>query len=199
MGVKSVAWSWTSKTENSVETAGRAPIDRPLCGSVRVRKAERQRESADQDETEGPSRIQIEPAPRDELETQVAVDQPRQESAGCDHRDRVDDGDQDGHTQIGIYECARRLVSLVEVGGSADTEIDWYEHQSRAMGDCHREGPEPQLRRSYPRQHPRMTSVDEPKDAEPDHEETGADLDLLLPFDEGDQQRERKDHHEHCQ
>jgi hypothetical protein len=44
-----------------------------------------------------------------------------------------------------------------------------------------------------------MTPVHIPEDAEPDDQETGADLDLLLPFDEGDQQREGKDHHEHCQ
>src|SRR6266540_6968478 len=111
----------------------------------------------------------------------------------------MDDGDQDGHAQIGVYECARRLVALVKVGGPAEPEIDWYEHQSRAMRDRHGEGPEPQLRRSYPRQHPRMASVDEPEDAEPDDKETGADLDLLLPFEDDEQQRERKDHHEHRQ
>ena len=44
-----------------------------------------------------------------------------------------------------------------------------------------------------------MAPVDEPEDAEPDDQETGPDLDLLLPFDEGDQEREGKDHHEHCQ
>src|SRR5262249_48276276 len=32
------------------------------------------------------------------------------------------------------------------------------------MRDRHGEGPEPQLRRSYPRQHPRMASVDEAED-----------------------------------
>jgi hypothetical protein len=40
-----------------------------------------------------------------------------------------------------------------------------------------------------------MASVDEPEYAEPDHQETSADLDLLLPFDEGDQQCEGKDHY----
>ena len=44
-----------------------------------------------------------------------------------------------------------------------------------------------------------MAPIDEPKDAEPDDQETGADLDLLLPFDERDQQCEGKDHHEYCQ
>ena len=44
-----------------------------------------------------------------------------------------------------------------------------------------------------------MAPVDEPEDTEPDDQEAGADLDLSLPFDEGDQQREGKDHQEHCQ
>ena len=82
-------------------------------------KTDREREGAHQDETEGPRCIEIEPAPRHELETQVAVDQPRQGSAGCDHRDSVDDGDQDRHAEIGLYEGACRLVTPVEVGGPA--------------------------------------------------------------------------------
>ena len=44
------------------------------CGSVLVRKYDREGQSAHQNEADGPSRIQIEPAPRYELETQVAVD-----------------------------------------------------------------------------------------------------------------------------
>ena len=39
---------------------------------------------------------------RDTNLRQVAVDQPRGESAGRDHRDRVDNGDQDGHAEIGV-------------------------------------------------------------------------------------------------
>ncbi len=54
-----------------------------------VRK-DRKRESAHQDEADGPSHIQIELAPRHELETQVAVDQPRGGFASHHHRDRVD-------------------------------------------------------------------------------------------------------------
>ena len=46
---------------------------------------------------------------------------------------------------------------------------------------------------------PRMTPVEESEDTEPDHQKAGADLDLPLPFDEGDQQREGKDYHKHCQ
>jgi hypothetical protein len=35
-----------------------------------------------------------------------------------------------------------------------------------------------------------MAPVDKPEDTEPDDEKAGADLDLALPFDQGDQQRE---------
>src|SRR5262249_6123881 len=105
----------------------------------------------------------------------------------------------DSHAQISVYRRACRFVSLVELSRLAQPEIDWYEHQSCSMRDRYREGPESQLRRSYPCQHPRMPSVDEPVDAEPDHQETGADLDLLLRLDDGEQHREGKDDHEHCQ
>ena len=44
-----------------------------------------------------------------------------------------------------------------------------------------------------------MAPVDEPEAAEPDDQEACADLDLSLPLDEGDQQREGKDHHKHRQ
>ncbi len=66
-----------------------------------VRK-DRKRESAHQDEADGPSHIQIELAPRHELETQVAVDQPRGGFASHHHRDRVDNGHRDGHAEIGV-------------------------------------------------------------------------------------------------
>jgi hypothetical protein len=68
----------------------------------------------------------------------------------------VEDGNQDGHAQIGIDEGACRLVTPVEVAGLAETKIDRDEHQTRAMSDRCCKGPEPQLRRSYPRQYPRM-------------------------------------------
>ena len=42
-----------------------------------------------------------------------------------------------------------------------------------------------------------MTPVDKAEDTEPRDEEAGADLYLALPFDQGDQQTERKDYHEH--
>ena len=147
-------------------------------GSVPVRQVDRKRESAHQCEAEGPSRIQIEPASRHECETQVAIDQPRQEAAGCDHRDGVDDGHQNGHAEIGIDEGTCRLMAAVGIGGTAKTKIDRYQHQSGAMRDRHGEGPQPQLCGSYPRQHPRMALVDEPEDAETNDQEAGADQDL---------------------
>ena len=110
-----------------------------------------------------------------------------------------DDGDQDGYAETGIDENVSRLVAPVEVGGPAETKIDRYQHQSRGMRDRHGEGPEPELRRSYPREHPRMAPVDQPESAKPDDQEAGADLDLSLPLDNGSQQREGKDHHEHRQ
>jgi hypothetical protein len=36
-----------------------------------------------------------------------------------------------------------------------------------------------------------MPTVEKPEDTEPDEEETGAGLKLTLPFDKGDEQRER--------
>ena len=44
-----------------------------------------------------------------------------------------------------------------------------------------------------------MTPFDEPEDTEPNDQEARTDLDLSVPLDEGDQQREGKDHHEHRQ
>ena len=111
----------------------------------------------------------------------------------------VEDGNQDGHAQIGIDEGACRLVTPVEVAGLAETKIDRDEHQTRAMSHRYCKGPEPQLRRSYPRHYPRMVPADELEDAEPDDKEAGADLNLLLPLDEGEQERERKYRHEHRQ
>ena len=90
-------------------------------------------------------------------------------------------------------------MAPVEVAGPTEPEINRHKHQSCAMRDRHGEGPEPQLRRSYPGQHPWMAPVDEPEDAEPDDQETGTDLDLPLPIDKGDEQREGKEHHEHRQ
>ena len=77
---------------------------------------------------------------------------------------------------------------------AAETKIDRYEHQSRAMRDRDGKGPEPQLCRSYSREHPRMAPVDEPEYAEPNDQKAGDDLDLPLPLDESKQQRKRKDY-----
>ena len=44
-----------------------------------------------------------------------------------------------------------------------------------------------------------MAPVDEPEDTEGDDKEAGAELDLALPFDQCDEQRERQDHQQHRQ
>jgi hypothetical protein len=44
-----------------------------------------------------------------------------------------------------------------------------------------------------------MAAVDKPEDAEPDDTEAGAELDLPLPFDEGNQQREGQHYQQHCE
>ena len=44
-----------------------------------------------------------------------------------------------------------------------------------------------------------MASVDQPEETESGDEQAGSDLDLSLPFDEGDEQGKWKDHHEHRQ
>ena len=85
----------------------------------------------------------------------------------------------------------------VEIGDPAEAEIYRHEHQACAVGDRHGKGPEPQLRRSYPRQRSGMATVGKSEDAEPDDQETGAELDLPLPIDERYQQREGKDHQEY--
>src|SRR3954453_9671177 len=90
-------------------------------------------------------------------------------------------------------------MGSVGVGGPAEPVLDWYKHQSCAMGDRNGEGPEPELRWPNSHQHPRMAPVDEPEDAESDDQETGANLDRLLPFDEGDQQRKRQGYQGHFQ
>jgi hypothetical protein len=48
---------------------------------VLVCKDDREGESAHQNEADRPSRVQIEPAPGYELEAQVSIDEPRQQSA----------------------------------------------------------------------------------------------------------------------
>ena len=88
---------------------------------------------------------------------------------------------------------------LIGIGGLTKAEINRHEHQASAMRDRHSEGPERQLRRSYPRQRPWMTTVDEPENAETDDQQACADLDLPLPFDECDEQREGQNHQEHRQ
>jgi hypothetical protein len=44
-----------------------------------------------------------------------------------------------------------------------------------------------------------MAPMHEADDAEPDDQKAGADLNVLLPLDQREQQRERKDHGQHRQ
>jgi hypothetical protein len=44
-----------------------------------------------------------------------------------------------------------------------------------------------------------MAAIGKPEDAKSDDKEAGADLDLALPFDEGEQQREGEEHEQHRQ
>src|SRR6185369_17618489 len=126
---------------------------------------------ADQDEADGPDRIQIEPALRYEFEAEIAVGEPRATSAGGDHRGGVDGGNQHGHAEIGIDERAGGLMASVEVGLPTEPEIDRHQHQRRAMGERDGERPKPQLRRRYPRQRPWMAPVGKSKQTEGDDEE----------------------------
>ena len=108
-----------------------------------VREADHQGNNPYQNEADGPGCVQVEPASRHEFETEVAVNQPRRASAGRDHRGGMHNGHQHGHAEIGIDEPGCRLVACVEVRGLAQPEIDRHEHQSSAMSDRYREGPEP--------------------------------------------------------
>src|SRR5215813_2836740 len=101
--------------------------------SVPARQTDGKRESAHEYEAHSPSRIQIEPAARQELETQIAIDQPCQEAASCKHRERMHGGDQDCHSEIGVDKSACRFVTSVQIGGAAKTQIDRYQHQPGAM------------------------------------------------------------------
>jgi hypothetical protein len=102
----------------------------------------------------------------------------------------VDDRDHDGNAETGINERACRLVASIGIGSLTKAKINWHEHQAGAMRDRHGEGPKRQLRRSYPRERPWMTPVEEPEDAETDDQQACASLDLPLQFNKRDEQRE---------
>ena len=90
--------------------------------SVLAGEADRQRECADEDEAQRPGLIQIEPAPRQELETQIAVCEPCRPAARRNHCQRMDQGDQDGHAEVRVDQSACRLVAGVQVSGAAQTQ-----------------------------------------------------------------------------
>ncbi len=88
-------------------------------------------------------------------------------------------------------------MGVVEIGLPADPEIDRHQHQSSAMRDGNGERPQGQLRRANPCQSPWMTLLDQPEDAESDHQQAGADLDLALPFHQRGQQCKGKQDKQH--
>ena len=155
-------------------------------------EANRQRKSAHENQANGPNSLQIEPASGHEFETQIAVDQPGRESPAA-----IIEAEWTTETRTATPRLAlmRAPAASWPLSGSkplTEAEIDRHEHQAGAMGEAPR-------RRTkaascvgrYPRQRPRMTPVDEPEDAETDDQQACADLDLPLPFDERDEQRER--------
>src|SRR3954453_13871861 len=112
--------------------------------------------TAYENKSQCPNPIEIEPAARDELQTEILVDEPSQATASRNHRQRMHGGNDDCHAQIGGDEPAPRLMSGMVIGSTAETEIDGDEHQSGAVRDRHGKGPEGKLRRPYTRQHARM-------------------------------------------
>jgi hypothetical protein len=111
-------WRAPSVIDKQRIAPGRKPI-------ALVRDAEYQRDGSDENEADGPGRIQIEPTSRCEFGTETAADEPRQTSAGNDHRGGVDDCDQHRHGKIGIDDgsvdrvafevyCSGRLAKTIE-------------------------------------------------------------------------------------
>src|SRR5215472_9505609 len=107
--------------------------------SVLAEEAERNGERTHQNETEGPNGIEIEPASRHELKTEVTVDCPCKGSTGSDHRSAVNERDQNSHAQAAADEGAGCLVAAIEVDGLAEPEINRHQHKSRSMSNCHGE------------------------------------------------------------
>src|SRR5215510_14334607 len=81
----------TAKTWSSWRTENRS-LPRSLT-SMPASETDCERNRADQDEAERPDHVQVEPASRQILQAEIAVDQPRGAATGRDHGDRVHDGD----------------------------------------------------------------------------------------------------------
>ena len=113
---------------------------------------------------------------------------------------RVDDEDQDGHVEIGIDKGAYRVVTDIEVGSAAETKID--RNQAFNPAPCAiatAKDQSPQLCR-WSRQHPRMASVDETEDAEPDDQKTRRRSGSVAAIGRGRlAERREGSHHEHGQ
>ena len=72
----------------------------------------------------------------------------------------------------------------VKLASRTDAEIDRQQHQSGAVDERDREGPKRKLGRADSREHARVVTVQQAKDAEGDDETGCADSDLPLPVEE---------------
>ena len=104
-----------------------------------VGETDRERDSPNQNEADSPNYIQVEPASRNELQAQIAVDEPRRTSAGRDHCNRVDKRNDRRRTEICTDKHGGWFADLTRAGGLAKAEIDRNEHQARAMRDRYHE------------------------------------------------------------
>jgi hypothetical protein len=100
-----------------------------------AREIEAEGHNANQNEAGGPDYIQIEPASRDEPQSQMAVDQPRQTSAGADHGSDVHQRHQNRHPETRLHQRAGGLMAGIEFEGLAEPEIDRHEHQGGAVSN----------------------------------------------------------------
>src|SRR5579862_1987142 len=156
---------------------------------------ERECDSADQDQADSPAGIQVEPAPRDKSQIQIAVDEPGQASTGTDHCDDMDNGDENRDAEISFDRRANR--SMVNIG-TAEAEIDRHEHQTGSVRNRDRERPEPESGRRYPCQRSGMASIEQAKHTEADDDEGRSELHRAPPLGKREQKSERQQHHEDC-
>ncbi len=159
----------------------------------RRRQSERQRTRHDQ--ARCPHGIEIEPAPRHELQPEIAVHEPCEPAARGDHRGRVHGRDDECHPEMRIDEHGCGAVARIAVE-AAQPEVDRHQHQPRAVRDRDRERPQAEPRRRDSRERARVPAPDQQHGAEADHERARADPDRRLPREQRGEQPERQHHRE---
>lgn len=179
-----------------VRRAARHPCSNSAAGPPALsRRRQPERQCARHDQARRPHRVEIEPAPRYELQPEIAVHEPREPAAGADHRDGMHGRDDERHPEMRIDERGRRAMAGVLVE-PAQPQVDRYQHQPRAMRDRDRERPQAEPRGRNPRKRPRMPAPDQQHGAEADHERARADPDRRLPREQRREQPERQHHRE---